>query len=195
MENDFGLESYPPLATQVTWTEYTFHSVADVVLHVMLVGTFVILFFFFYASFIERTVVQTETTEIVQDLQSEISALLSDDQNQQVRVQMQALQYPDMSAPDASVKSTNNNLLKQSLIFLAILVGCGIVLIGILWYFGGFSLKHLLLHNIVGVIAVAVTDFTFLTVFARSYKPSDSSVVKKTLFTCLEQWTKNAPIQ
>ena len=49
MENDFGLESYQPLATQVTWTEYTFHSVADVVLHVMLVGTFVILFFFFYA--------------------------------------------------------------------------------------------------------------------------------------------------
>lgn len=194
MENDFGFENYQPVANQTTWTQYTLHSIADVVLHIIFVGTFVIIFFFLYASFIERTVVQTETTEIVQDLQSQISAMLSDDENKQVRVQMQTLQYPDMSEADGSVQSTNDNLLIESLIFLGILVNCGLILICILWYFGRFSLGHLFLHNFVAVTSVAVTDFTFLTLFARSYKPSDASVVKKTLLTSLENWTKTAPI-
>ena len=172
---------------------FTLHSLADIILHIAFVGSFVIIFFFFYASFIERIVVQSETTEIVKDLSSQISALLSDDENKNVRTQMQNLQYPDMSGADASVASQNKKLLKQSLILLAIGIGIAIVLIGICWYFGNFSIKELFSHNLVALISVAVTDFTFLTVFARVYRPSDSSVVKKTTFTAVENWYKAQP--
>jgi len=169
----------------VFWTQ----SLADIFLHLLLVGTFVIVFFFYYASKIERDVIKLETSEIVSDLSAQISAMLSDSQNKQVREKMLSLQYPDMSAADEQVKTKNQALLKKSFLFLAFFSGFCITVIAILWAIGQFSLKELFLHNGVALASVFATDFVFLTFFARNYKPSDSSVVKKDLFLSLQKWS------
>lgn len=173
----------------VFWTEIKTQTAADILLHVLLVGTFVIVFFFYYSTKIERDVIKTETSEIVSDLSAQISAMLSDSQNQQVREKMLSLRYPDMSAADEQVRTSNRALLKMSFLFLAIFSGVCITAIAILWTVGRFSLKELFLHNGIALASIAATDFVFLTFFARKYKPSDSSVVKKGLFSSLQRWS------
>ena len=164
------------------------HSLADIVLHILLVGCFVIIFFFVYATVVERNVVQDETKEIVEDLSREISVLLTDEQNNYVRVKINTIKYPDLSDVDQKVAVQNKALMWKSFY-----VGCAIVIVCViaillLWFIGGFSMSSLILHNSVALVSIGLTDFVFLTFFARQYKPSDSSFVKKNILINVRDW-------
>lgn len=172
------------------WLIYGSESLADIFVHLALICTFIIIFFFTYASYIEKTVIQNETSDIVEQLSREISIILTTEQNNQLRTFFKNIQVPDMSASDKSVKDSNDVLLNESIIFLLFFVASCFIIVLILYLFTDFSIKNLLIHNLVALFSVAAVDFTFLTVFAKHYKPSDSSYVKTRLLVILRDWTQ-----
>ena len=95
-----------------------------------------------------------------------------------------------MSAADKNVKDSNDLLLNKSIIFVSIFVASCFIIVLVLFLLTGFSIRSLLLHNLIALFSVAAVDFTFLTVFAKNYKPSDSSYVKTRLLVVLRDWTQ-----
>ena len=172
------------------WLIYGSESLADIFVHLALICTFIIIFFFTYAAFIEKTVVQDETTDIVGQLSRQISILLTKEQNDSLRAYFKNMQAPDMSAADKDVKDSNNVLLKKSIVFLSVFVTSCCIIVLVLFYLTKFPIGALLLHNSIALLTVATVDFTFLTVFAKKFKPSDASYVKNRLLVILRDWTQ-----
>ena len=153
--------------------------VADVVLHIMMVGSFVIIFFFFYASSIESSVVKNQTTQIIKDLKSEVSMFLSDAENNRMRDLFSGINLPDMTNQDRMVKLKNNELVMRTYYTMAAMLCIGLLIIALLWFFGKIALSQLILHNMIALISIALTDFVFLTFIASKYHPSNASRVKQ----------------
>ena len=172
------------------WLIYGSESLADIFVHLALICTFIIIFFFTYASYIEKTVIQNETSDIVEQISRQISIILTKEQNDELRTYFKNMQVPDMSAADKNVKDSNDLLLNKSIIFLSIFVASCFIIVLDLFLLTGFSIRSLLLHNLIALFSVAAVDFTFLTVFAKNYKPSDSSYVKTRLLVVLRDWTQ-----
>jgi hypothetical protein len=153
--------------------------VADIVLHIMLVGSFVIIFFFFYASKIESSVVKNQTTQIINDLVEEVSMFLSEEDNAKLRTLFSKINPPDMTDIDNKVKLQNEALVKKTFYTMLAMLTIGVLIIALLWFFGKISLSSLLQQNAIALISIGLTDFVFLTFIASKYHPSDESQVKK----------------
>ena len=164
---------------------------ADIIIHVALVATFIIIFFFTYASMVEKKIISNETREIVQVFASKASSLLSDEQNEYVRSLLKKIEPPDMSSPDADVKQSNSNLMRKTFWCLAIVLAASAVVVSVLHRAGSFSIGKLFWSNILALVVIAVVYFCFLTLFAKNYKPSDYSLVENSFFKTLDDWASS----
>lgn len=161
---------------------------ADLIIHVALIATFIIVFFFSYASMIEKKIVSDQTSEIIAIFTERMSAFLSDEQNAKVRSLLKTTDPPDLSAIDAQVAKSNSALELKATWSMIIYLGASLVLVSILYYYGSFNIRPLFIKNFFALGAIALVDFLFISFFARNYKPSDYSLVEKSFYKTVGEW-------
>jgi hypothetical protein len=161
---------------------------ADLIIHVALIATFIIVFFFSYAAMIEKKIVSNQTSEIIKIFTEKISAFLSDEQNAKMRSLLKTTNPPDLSASDAQVAKSNSDIELKTTRIMIIYLGASLVLVSILYYYGSFSLQPLFIKNFFALGAIALVDFVFISFFARNYKPSDYSIVEKSFYKTVGEW-------
>lgn len=149
------------------------------IIQVVLIASFIGVFFFTYAAKVEENIVKKQCSEIIEDLSDDLKMLLPPDTLQKLYTQIiPKIQTPDLSKEDADVKVQNDVLLKKvkTLIFLFIVIGLSIAS-GLIWFFK-IPLKDILISSIASVIFVAIVEYSFLTFFAQNYRTIDSNFVK-----------------
>jgi ABC-type siderophore export system fused ATPase/permease subunit len=155
-------------------------AIANIILHVIFISSFIGIFFFTYAAKVEEQVLKDQVDYLVNDMGSMIKFLPENTRNL-AKAYIGTLKTPDMSAQDAQVEESNKKLLKKAITVIAIslLVGLGVVFWMYIKY--GFDIKELLINNLIVLVFVAITEFVFLTYVGAKYITADPNFVKKTL--------------
>lgn len=175
-------------------------TVANVLMHVVLLSTFVAVLFFTYGSKIERSVVQKQTTFIVDSLTRDVKAVMTPSQLESLKPYLNRyLKVPDMSTEDQLASQKNQALVEQSIRWVGGIVLVGMVGIGLLWIMGqtlwqgqySWSLPHLIKENLITLLFVAITEIFFLTFIAQNFKSADPNSVKLDVIQSLQNFAQS----
>ena len=160
-------------------------AIANVLLNVVLISSFIVVFFFTYGAKVEGEIVKKQCTEIVNDLMADIVPFLPNDVKTNIASSLSA---PEMADLDAKVAADNKALMLKTikLIVIAFIIGLAIV-VAMSVYFK-FSIKDLLIHNAVMLVFVGMTEFVFLTFFAKNYTTIDSNYIKYKVLTTIKNY-------
>lgn len=153
------------------------YEIANIIFHVILISSFLVVFFFRYASKVENQIVQIQSKEIVSDISSDIK-LVTPSQYLPIIGKNLDIQVPDLSIEDQKVELSNKALYDKTVRTIIIIFTIGILIIFTMSIIFKFSMKDIFIHNIIILFAVALTEYLFLTYFARNYITIDSNYVK-----------------
>jgi len=149
---------------------------------VSLISVFIVIFFFTYASKVEKNIVQERCTEIVDDLTSGLDAVPKTYKDQ---IYSQVAPYltvpPAIEEQDAIVAEQNKKLLKKSAIVAGSFLVLSFLAVFVLSRIFNFSFLDIVKTNLIILVFVGLTEFTFLTFFAQNYITIDSNFVKETV--------------
>ena len=155
------------------------YAIANLLLHVILISSFLVIFFFTYASKVEEQIVVRQSTALVQDTIQSMTALVPDSVMDDISTNLVTkLQVPDMSKEDIAIEASNKELLSSTIKMIGIVFVIGIVVVFAMSRFYRFSMTELVIHNLIIVSFVALTEFSFLTYFAKNYDTIDANFVK-----------------
>lgn len=155
------------------------YRVSHAILSVMLVATFVSVFFFLYVSNVERKIVQIQMGRIVSAFMKPVQLLASPAQIADIRKAMDRVQVTSDPTVDGAIAATNNRLIRTAAIAFGTLFGVGLLAIGLMWKFWHkFDVLHLLKTNALIIAVVAFVYFMFVTFVVRAYFLIDSNYVR-----------------
>lgn len=149
---------------------------------VSLISVFIVIFFFTYASKVEKNIVQERCTEIVDDLTSGLESV-----PKKYKAMIYSQIAPYLEAPssleekDAIVAEQNKQLLKKATKIVGSFLVLSFLLVFVLSRIFGFSFLDIVKTNLIILIFVGLTEFAFLTFFAQNYITIDSNFVKETV--------------
>lgn len=158
--------------------------IANVILHVILIATFIGIFFFTYASRVEKEIVENQVDYLVKDFTQNLSQL-SSEHKEQLKTAISTIQAPDMTKVDTVVNNMNAELMKKAGYVIGIMLVIGSAIIYYLYTKYNINLKSLMIHNAIILIAVAVTEFFFLNYVAKNFISADANRTKKTLISTI----------
>jgi hypothetical protein len=175
--------------------------VSNVLLHVVLLATFVSVFFFTWGSRVEKEVVKKQTNAVVDSFSQDIKLFVPADQLAQWKPYLdQFLVPPDMAEQDKEAADKNKALLVKTAKIIGLVDGVAILLIIILWIVGmkaaggkyQFSMTNLLKENAVILLFVAITEFAFVSLVAGNYKSADPNLVKLAIVQSLQNYANQS---
>lgn len=153
--------------------------VIKILLNVVLISTFIGIFFFTYETKIEQDIVQIQSQEIIQDLAGDFKKVLPRDVMQNIYDNVSPrLIPPNLSDEDDYVKKTNKALIKKATIIMAAFSIVGISLLIVAAIIFKVNMKDIVIHSVATLIFVAIAEFIFLTFMVKHYKTIDANFVK-----------------
>ena len=158
---------------------------ANVFLLVIFIATFLSVFFFTYASNIEKQIVENQVDYILNDFLSPVS-LLSPQIKTQIGASISTITPPNMTQEDNLVAQHNSAIEKKVFITIGIILVVGLIIIFIMSKKCGFSFKKLLINNLIILTFIGLTEFCFLTFLAQYFKSGDPNHVKATILKILQ---------
>ena len=152
----------------------------DIALHVLILFTFLTIFFFVYVSKLEKQSINNVTTSLIQDQTSTFLEKI-DIWDKKLGVDIDWKKLDDLSqnmeknynkeVPE--IKKNNNNLLKNSIIIIVVIF---IILNGVIFYFNFFTnykihMWHIIITNIIIFSITGVIEYLFFMKVASKYIP------------------------
>lgn len=143
----------------------------NILLSVVLISIFICVFFFTYASKVEKEIIINQTQELVRDMSTEIIQIPG--VKETVKPYIEAWQPPDSSSADVRVDDANNKLLNHALSLIVTFATTVLVVVVILAYLYKISFVRLFVPNLIILILVGFTEFLFLRCIASNYVSFD----------------------
>lgn len=163
-------------------------TIATIILNVVLISTFIGIFFFTYAAKVEEEIVIDQVNIIVDDFTGDISSLVSPETLRLSKpfilnaLTLSPEQISKLSVNDAASADHNKKLKIKAAIALGIILIVGLAGVFYIWSKNkDFDLKKLFIANGIILFFVGLTEFAFLTVIAKNYRTADSNFVKKVI--------------
>ena len=156
-----------------------------IILSVVFISCFICIFFFTYATTVERNIVVNQTQNLVDSFTGNISVLFSD--NESVKNFVQNLSVETVNQDDERIKEKNKKILKEAALVVGISAACLILLTIILIYLFKLNYKKLIITNLIVLLCIGVVEFSFLTFIAQNYISFDPNYVKYLLVENLEK--------
>jgi hypothetical protein len=158
--------------------------IANIILHVVLVASFIGVFYFTYASKVEENVVKRQVAYMVNNIGYELQDLPEHTKNKMKK----SLENVNLNLEKADDIVQQNN--KKLLIFAAEVLG-GLLVAGFLIVFFmsriyKFSFYELLKENLIILVFVAITEFSFLTFLAQKFMSVDTQEIKQKLVNIVQ---------
>ncbi len=159
------------------------HVQASIVLHVMIVASFIVLLFFTLGVRIERKVVEKQIDSIVTDMVGELVPLIPSDQKELIHTLIQ--QKIQSNSVDENIVANDNRVVKQNTEYRtkAIYAVIGLLVAGcaVLYYLNKQSKlnwNEIASENMFVLAAVAAAEVGFLLLVTQNYQYIDSSYIK-----------------
>jgi hypothetical protein len=160
------------------------HMFASIISYVGLIIGFIGIFFFGYASIIEQEIVKSNISIVTTDLLNIVSPLIDNKTKSDISLN---LTYPDMSVEDDETEVKNKELINSAVIFLSSLFICfTLIAIGLSYYYK-FSFINMTILNLVILVFVGLTEFSFLHLLPSPYISADPNFVKYTILLKLRE--------
>jgi len=159
-----------------------------VIINVLLISIFIGLFFFTYGAYIEKKVVKNQIEFFGNNISSLIK-LCGSNVNNYFSNFLKKLTIPDLSHEDKIVADSNKKVLMKALIaniFFILLVVTSIFFI----YRSSkkdFSIKTLLIQNMILLLFIGFTEFSFLTFFGSKYISINPNFIKLKVVENIEE--------
>lgn len=163
-----------------------------IILSFILTATFISIFFFTYVANVEGDIIKTQISKVIDDFVSSTGLILTPEQKTQVgKIIVENLSVPDMSKQDSDVQNTNNDLIKKSMIIFGALIGIGIFVIAILWYFYRFDILEILKYSLIMLGVIAMTELLFVTLVTKNYRLIDENYLSYLIITTLQEYANS----
>ena len=156
-----------------------------IIVSVVFISCFICIFFFTYATTVERNIVVNQTQNLVDSFTDNISVLFSD--NESVKNFVQNMSVETVNQDDERIKEKNQKILKEAAFVVGISAICLIILTIILIYLFKLNYKKLIITNLIVLLCIGVVEFSFLTFIAQNYISFDPNYVKYLLVENLEK--------
>ena len=168
------------------------YNAINIIVSVVLISTFIPVFFFTYVSSVEKQIVKKQLENIVNELMSEVNMFLTYEQREVMKLMLNNMEMKDLSKEDKMVEENNNKLKKKSAMFFAVLISIASLIVGFLYFKNGLTkdsakdskgdlsifMKEIIGLNIVMLGAVAFTYFLFIRIVVANYSLVDSNFIK-----------------
>lgn len=166
-----------------------YEKIANVLLSVVLMSAFLGIFFFTYAAHIEKNIVKNQSEQIVIDLTADLNAVLTPKQLSGLRDLVSSyIVTPNLSKEDMEINENNKLLTKKASLAIITFVVIGLTAVFLLSRMENFSLKDIIIRNMIILFFVAMTEFCFLTYLAQNYITIDSNFVKYKIINTLANY-------
>lgn len=166
--------------------------ISYIILSFILTATFISIFFFTYVANVEADIIKTQISNVINDFANSTNLVLTPTQKSKIgKIIVENLSMPDMSEEDANAQKTNNQLVKKSVIIFGILVGVGILLVFVLWYFNRFDILDIIKYSLVILAIVAMTELFFVTVVIKNYRLIDQNYISYLILNNLEKYANS----
>ena len=145
--------------------------IANIILGVCLFTIFVSIFYFNYVKSVEAEIVTTQINILVDSFTSDLKLF-------NVKLPINTIQPPDMTAEDLAVQTSNAALISKATQVVSIFSICCILISLGLWWLYEFDLKSILISNAILIIFVGFTEYYYITYISKSFQSLDPSMVK-----------------
>ena len=157
--------------------------ILDVLIHVLILFTFLCVFFFTFISKIEQKAFQDELGNMIE---KNVTTLIDDNKNNVLPYINRAKPYLEnleqvYNTPNKTVVETNKTI-KMCCIFVVIALVLVIATILVFANNRKFNMKHILLENIVTFIFIGIIEFWFFTNIAIKWVPTTPSLMVNSLY-------------
>lgn len=151
------------------------HMISTIITSVGMIMLFLGIFFFGYASSVEEDIVKINTNIVTTDLVNLVEPLLDNSTKSNILVN---LEYPNMEEEDKKVSIKNSELVMTSSTYLVIIFISSIIIGYILAYISGNNFWEILGMNVIILICVAITEFTFLHLIPKKHISADTNYIR-----------------
>jgi len=160
---------------------------ANIICATAMISVFIGIFFFTYASKIEKNIVVKRSTEIVNSITSNMKTIIPENQKQIIKSDIiPYLVIPDsLKQADQDVENANNALQKSAIQYIFIFAAACLIIVFCMSFTFKFSFFEIIEENIIVLVFVAITEYIFLTFFAQNYITIDSNFVKSKMIDTL----------
>lgn len=178
---------------------FSAQGLSNLLLHVALIASLVVIFFFTYGSKVEREVVNRQTKFLVDNF-TQGTVLLPDDTRKALKESINNMKVPNMKKADEEAAANNKKLVNKVTMMIGSLLAIVSVVVGGLWWMSRgnasgfmkeFSLKRLAIDNLVLIASVGITEFIFTTFVIKNYLSADPNFVSKKMVETTQGWTMN----
>jgi hypothetical protein len=161
--------------------------IVDIILYVIVVVNILTVLFFTIVKNVEKEIIQTQINNLLETTLIDENTFSGNIfYKEQHKLLMQNLVTKLNSIPinkeeEDNIKKNNDEIFKNSMIFLAIINVVSIFLLFILWKNNNFDILYYLKKNAILGIFVIFTEILFLYFISRNYMYIDKKYILKTL--------------
>jgi len=160
--------------------------IINIIVNVLFVATFLGIFFFTYASKVEQQVVENQVDYLVSDFADDLKTLPSG-YLAKIKNQLSNIKRPDLSAADAQVDTNNKAVLLSAIKVISIVFCLGMLGVFFAAKKWNLDLYEIIKRNLIILVFIGFTEFTFLTVFAKNFISVDPNYAKLTIINKLTE--------
>lgn len=159
----------------------TAHSIVNVILPVAFASSFIGIFFFTYATNIEKQIVVNNVKYTVEDLLENITTFASDDIKNLLADQVGQIELGDMTKADKEVAQKNHDLLIMAAKFIGVLLTVSLVTSYLLAEKYKLDFYDIIGKNLILLVGVAIVEYIILTYIIANYISANPNIVKKSI--------------
>ncbi len=159
---------------------------------VLFISIFIVVFFFSYASLMERKVIEIQTQQVVDYFFDDFVIILQNEKVQELANQI--LEDLDVytNQDDERIKEKNEKIIGTTL--MLIIIFATILLLIIIFLFvkncNKIDIRKIFIKNIILLGVVALTEFLFTTFIASKYISFDPNYIKYTLTDAMKEFVE-----
>lgn len=161
--------------------------IVDVILYVILVFNILTILFFTIVKNVEKEIIQNQINNLLNSILIDENtfdeSILYEQQYKFVKQNLIAKinSIPVNQNEEDKIKKNNDEIFKNSMIFLVIINVIGIICLVFLWRYQNFDILYYLKKNLVLGIFVFLTEIMFLYVISKNYMYIDEKYIMKNL--------------
>ena len=150
----------------------------NVIVSLMLITTFLTIFFFTYVSAVEKKIVIKNVDYLVSNLGDTILPIFPEEIKAQLYQKLDSFKLPDMKAVDADVEKKNNVLLYESFKLTGIIIIFSSVIAYLLCTYFKLDFVEIFMTNFFLLFAVIATEYFFLNSIIFNWISVDPNQIK-----------------
>ena len=152
--------------------------IAQIILNVILVATFITIFYFTYAKNIEEQILIKQINYITNTLLDDFALFIPKSKYQDMKIVLKNIKTPDLADEDAKVAANNEAVIKQTFTVLIPVVIVSLLVVVFMGYYFNFSLIDIMVQGLLTLIVVAIVEFVFLKYLGGNFYSADPNFVK-----------------